>query len=75
MLNNLLSLFRYENGEYGGGDARKFEATIGLSNYYCLLNNAETKKVEYYLADLETENIYFDKWTKVDVSALVKWIN
>lgn len=73
MLNN--STYAYlgiKNGEYGGGDARKFKAgdwfkvTITGS-----LNNAETGKLDYYLADFRDEKTFIlDKWTKVDVSAL-----
>ncbi len=72
MLNN--STYAYlgmKNGEYGGM-GKKFETddwfkvTITGS-----LNNTETGKVDYYLADFrDGKKFVLDKWTKVDMSAL-----
>lgn len=73
MLNN--STYTYlglKNGQYGGSSARKF----GANDWFKViiigsLNNVETGKVEYYLADFRNgKSFILDNWSKVDVSSL-----
>ncbi|MEZ7866135.1 MAG: DUF4465 domain-containing protein [Paludibacteraceae bacterium] len=73
MLNNTTwAYLGIKTGEYGGGPAKKF----GANDWFKViikgsLNNVETGKVEYYLADFrDGKSFVLDNWSKVDVSIL-----
>lgn len=73
MLNNSTCTYLgIKEGNYGGGAAKKFEENDWFKVIITgSLNNAETGKVEYYLADFrDGKSFVLENWEKVDVSAL-----